>query len=454
SKKYLIEKRGRALLVMPGSHAPAATLAGVEATEQGIHERTDINAAEKAVRIAPGSLQHRVLDNGLMVFALERPGTSFFTAVLGFLDGAARRPNAVAEAAGMSTATYISKPPAGIAFSRYSEADSARWVVRSNVSALDLGLEGLYERLTHHDVFWKFPNFLDWLKVAEKGEKPLELATRALRHDLLGASPLVSPAPRELDPVTVQDIRNWMDAVYRPENGALVIVGPDASRALEFADEHMSSWKRGAPRAPVVPPAASIDPKQHAGFHVSAIDRSDLAQTELVAGCLLPPSSEASAPKEDVLAGLLDAKLDWQLRQKTGSTYGVWTGVERLRGGLSLLSVTTAIGSEQLSVAVPLLLDALRGKTPLVSEQSVAEGRWMRFRDLALNGGTTPAFADRIFEYYRLGWPMAALESYPDRVKSVTADEVEALLRYCSQHLAFTALGDGSGARRFAGGDG
>jgi zinc protease len=346
--RYLNLEQSRALLVEPGG-ASAVAVPSHEERHDGAGEGSDGGPSSSATleRFEPvlddAKIVTETLENGLEVTAVDRTGDRYYTALLGFFDGEARQPLAVARASRWATLNYLVKPPAGIDFADSLGVDSMAWIARSNSSALDLGLERLIGRFTNIELDWKSPYFLEWRKVAEKLETAADRADRELMRSLLGDSLLTSLRPSDFDSVRVQDIRKWRDAVYRPENAALVITGPRAEVALASARTHLSSWKRSVARAPRVA-APSLPPIRGGGLRLALVPEPGLSQTALRFGCRLPRHTAGSVVAEEVLAERIEHHLESALREATGSSYSVEVDVDRVRGGLSVLRISAAVG--------------------------------------------------------------------------------------------------------------
>ncbi len=440
AERYLTLDQSRALLVEPGTSGPTAELLEARVQQRAAHDLGDVEAVVAATRRDAARVQSKVLSNGITVYALPRAGDRFFTALLGFVDGVARKPRGVAEAAEWSIASFIGKPPPGVATYRYTDADAVRWLVRSNVSALDLGLEQLGYLLSHYEIRWKPDSFVEWMKVADKAETP----SQKLRRDVwavLGSNlPMAEPRPRELDAVTVNDIRSWRDAVYRPENAALIVVGPSADQAFEIAEEQLGSWKRRPGRQPAV--AATVLAESPARpLKLVLVPRTDLSQTTLMLACRLPAHSPRNAADQDVLAALVSSRLRDQLRYRSGDTYHVSTDIDRLRDGSTFFSVSTSVGGPHLEQAVELLLGWSEASDFGQSEQALTDARATVLGGFAL-GRTTLALASDLFEYHRLGWPAAELAHYPEWVAHATPAGVGDLARACRRSAVLGAVGD------------
>jgi predicted Zn-dependent peptidase len=287
------------------------------------------------------------------------------------------------------------------------------------------------------------------LKVAQKAETPAEVVNRNLWRALLGESVLSEPLPQEIDAVRVQDIRGWRDAVLRPENGTLVIVGPDAEVALSQAEDELGSWRRSAARKPTVAPP-SIQPSLGGGLRLALSPRPDLSQTVLRFGCRLPPHDVATLGAEDVLAHRVETALEWRLRERVGASYYLNAGVERLRGGLSVLWLSTAVGNSRLSEAVESLLGWLEQPELILDEGALENSRYNVLTGFALSASTTPAMAQNVFEYVRLGFPLAEMAGYPERVAGVSTEGVQRLIRACRKDAVLAAAGDHNGVESAA----
>jgi len=137
---------------------------------------------------------------------------------------------------------------------------------------------------------------------------------------------------------------------HRPENALLVLVGPEApDKVFQAAAEELGPWQRSAKRDPPVAPQKPLVANGRSGSRLIVGDRPSESQVTLEVGSVLPPPSPSSAAVEDVLVNLLGAKLDDDLRQRTGATYCVHVWIERLRGGTNVLHAESAIGNEQLA---------------------------------------------------------------------------------------------------------
>ena len=268
--------------------------------------------------------------------------------------------------------------------------------------------------------------------------------TRDFRKALFFGHPYgASVVSADVDAVTVRQIRDWYDAVHRPENALLVLVGPESPDALfRAAADELGGWQRQAKREPPVSPRKPLVANDRTGPRLVVGHRPTESQVALEVGCVLPPGNAASAPAEDVFVSLLNEALDADLRQRTGATYGVHVWLERLRGGTSVLHVTSAVGNEQLEPALKTLYAWFAGDADLVTDDGVALARFDAVQSIIVDTETSLDFASELFEYARRDLSTTDFGQHPKRIAAVPPDAVERLLAACRSTSLFSAVGD------------
>jgi predicted Zn-dependent peptidase len=396
--------------------------------------------------IEPSDVSERVLGNGLRVLAAQRAGARFQTALLGFFDGAVRVPPAVTDAARWSFRTYIVEPPRGVLHGLRWDEDSTRRIVRGPAGDSRILLNRLAEGLDHYDFEWKSEAYLDFRAGERKRENdPRESTPRAFRKQLFYDHPYGAPVViADVDSVTVRQIRDWYDAVHRPENALLVLVGPEEPETLfAAAAAELGGWQRSAKREPPVAPRNPLVANGRGGSRLIVGDKPGESQVAIDVGCVLPQSTAETAAVEDVLASLLRERLDADLRQKTGATYGVAVWLERLRGGTSVLHASSAIANEKLSESFRTFHAWFAGSDALLSEDAVKLARFDALHGHLLGTETSVDLASEIFDNARLGFRTVDLALHPKRIANVDLASVERLLVVCRRTSLFSAVGNG-----------
>jgi predicted Zn-dependent peptidase len=138
--------------------------------------------------------------------------------------------------------------------------------------------------------------------------------------------------------VKVEDIRDFFNTWWKPNNAFLVFVGDiTPAEAKTMATKHFSGWKRGD-----VPKPAYNTPKAPAKTYIALVDRPSSVQSvitfaspvELKPGA---PDAITASVMNNILGGGSTGRLFVNLREKYGFTYGAYSNLktDRLIGAFT-----------------------------------------------------------------------------------------------------------------------
>ncbi|MFO7693348.1 MAG: pitrilysin family protein [Vicinamibacterales bacterium] len=183
-----------------------------------------------------------------------------------------------------------------------------------------------------------------------------------------------------LSGMSADDVTRFHRLQYDPSRATLVAVGAiDGAALARHAEEAFGAWPRdGSGQAPPeeTSPEASLDP----GAPVPAtrlliVDRPGAAQTELRVGHLgVPrktPDYHALVLLNAVLGGHFSSRLNLNLRERKGYTYGVRSAFE-FRKMAGPFSVQTSVQTDATADAVAEILrelDDLAGRSPASEDE-------------------------------------------------------------------------------------
>jgi zinc protease len=231
-----------------------------------------------------------------------------------------------------------------------------------------------------------------------------------------------------IEAVTPEDAREWVEARYRPGRGGLVLVGDlDADHARDLVETRFGDWEGTPDPRGGLPEVRPPEPRS-----VVIVHRPGAVQTELR---LVYPGPERKHPDRlslqvanAVLGGAFTSRLNLNLRERHGFTYGVRSNfTHRRRGGLFLLStaVETRVTADALREAMGELV---RFVDDGPEEAEVARARDYLAGVFPLRMETTGQLAARIAELLIYDLPQDELHGYRDRIRAVTRE---------GAHLAF-----------------
>jgi zinc protease len=245
------------------------------------------------------------------------------------------------------------------------------------------------------------------------------------------ASPSDGDAP-SVRAVTRSDVRAFYDARYGPSATTLVFAGDvTMAQASALADQLFGDWAGDRP----VPASAGIDAAQ-SGRLVRVIAKSDAPQSEVRVGHLgLPRRVDDyfdTMVMNAVLGGLFSSRINLNLREAHGYTYGAFSGFEWRRAAGPFV-VSTAVKSDVTGAAVQEILGEIeRIRTEEISEDELTLATSYLHGVFPIRYETTAAIAAALANLVIHDLPDAYYDEYRDRVRGVTTAGV---LRAAQAHL-------------------
>jgi zinc protease len=235
-----------------------------------------------------------------------------------------------------------------------------------------------------------------------------------------------------------QDIRRFHEGAFVPGGATVVITGDgEVDELFEAIAETFGGWETTAD-APAINRHAGLTPPPLVPDHrLAVVPRAGAAQSELRIGHVCAsrdtPDYHAMILLNMILGGQFVSRLNMNLRQDKGYTYGVRTGFE-LRRGLGPFVLQTSVGTE---VTVPAITEAIkeitdvRGSRPATAEElalaraSITQGYPRGFE-------TAQQVARSVSSLALHGLPDTYFEEFVGRVEAVTLDDVA---RVAAQYL-------------------
>ncbi len=272
-------------------------------------------------------------------------------------------------------------------------------------------------------------------------DHPSALADRAFSALLYQSHPYAHPVhgtAASLESLTTADLRAHHARVFRPEGATLVVASSrPTGDLLALAEKMFGGWRGDADQAPPPRDLGRAEPPEHPQLRLGVIARPGAAQSELrighVAASRSTPDYHSLLLLNTVLGGQFVSRLNMNLREDKGYTYGVRTGFD-LRRGRGPFVLQTSVGTE---VTVPALREALaeirdiHGPRPVTADElalaksSVALGYPRGFE-------TVQQVARSAAQLALHDLPDSYFEEFVPRLQAVTLDEVAAV---AARHL-------------------
>ena len=190
------------------------------------------------------------------------------------------------------------------------------------------------------------------------------MAERAFARALYGSHAyghLAMGSEASLAAMTVDDTRALHGALFAPAGATLVIVGDRAEEELlDAAAAVFATWRPAASPMTIDRAAALAPPPSAPLARLAVVPRPGAPQSELrighVCAARSTPDYHALLMLNTILGGQFVSRINLNLREDKGYTYGVRTGFD-LRKGLGPFVVQTSVGTD---VTVPAIREALK----------------------------------------------------------------------------------------------
>ena len=232
-------------------------------------------------------------------------------------------------------------------------------------------------------------------------------------------------------PFSPDSAAGFVAARYRPRGSGLVVVGDvDAGQMRSLGEKHFGEWTGGAERQPEIDAEPSTRERR-----IVVVDRVDAVQSEIRIGHV---GQARSTPHyfplrvlNTVLGGAFTSRLNLNLREKHGLTYGVRSRF-LFRRGAGPWCVSAAVGTDVTADAVR---EAATEITAIVSEgpteEEVGAARDYLAGVFPLQLETTGQIAARIAELLIHDLPDDYFARYRECIRSVTLEEAHEAARQC-----------------------
>ena len=251
--------------------------------------------------------------------------------------------------------------------------------------------------------------------------------------------------PPAIEALTVDDLRTFYSAHYRPDNATLVVVGDvTPSSVLPLLEKAFGGWKTTgiAPLVAVVPTAPQLTRRQ-----IYLVDKPGAAQSQIRIGWVgVPRSTPDYATLEvlnTILGGSFTSRLNQNLREKNGFAYGASSGFDmRMSAGPFLAAA--GVQTDKTADALREFFVELNGMLSPVPAEELAKAR--NYVALGFPGEfeTTGDLARKLEELVIYNLPENTFSSLVGAVNAVSAADLQrAAARYIQpDKMAVVVVGD------------
>ncbi|HXF49060.1 MAG TPA: pitrilysin family protein [Verrucomicrobiae bacterium] len=265
--------------------------------------------------------------------------------------------------------------------------------------------------------------------LVQERENPSAVANRVMARVLYGANhPYGYPeigTEAAIKATTRDDMYGFWQKNFVPNNAALVVAGSISKNELKaLAGAAFASWKPGAPAAPQLGNPATTPAK------VVIVDKPGAPQTQLrVAAIGLPRSTPEYAALQvanGILGGLFSSRINLNLRERNGYSYGAFsTFVYRRAAGPFLIA--TGVRTDVTGPAVEEIYKEInRMSAEPVTADELALSKQSLVRSLPGDFETSSSAAGTFSNLYIYDLGLDYYSKFPAMVSAVDAATVQA----------------------------
>ena len=224
--------------------------------------------------------------------------------------------------------------------------------------------------------------------------------------------------------ITRDDMLGFWKAGYVPGNAALVVAGDITEKELRaLAEKHFGGWTGS------VPPARRTDVGAAAARRIVVVDKPGAPQTALRIGHVgVARSSPDYVPLEVMnlgLGGLFSSRINMNLREKNGYTYGAFSAFE-FRRGQGPFYTGSGVRTNVTAPAVKEVFSEIeRMRTTRMTDDELKTAKDSFSRSLAGLFETTGRTVGTIGNLFIYDLPPDFYSTLPARIDAVTAADVQ-----------------------------
>ncbi len=281
----------------------------------------------------------------------------------------------------------------------------------------------------------------------QEADKPSTVADNVVWHDVFGDNHpyghTVSGTVAAMRSITRDDLVNFHQRAFSPRSSALVLAGDlTLDQARKLAEDSFGKWTGGATDA--VKPGQPMPGRDR----ILVVDKPGSAQTTLE---LAQPGVARSDPDyekllimNEVLGGGFSSRVNQNLRERHGYSYGAFSQLGRYRG-VGPITVRSSVQTQFTGASVKEMLNEVAGmQNAPVTPDELNRAKESIIRSLPagfVTGTDLAATFGRVFIY---DLPPDYYQGLPSRIARIGAADVQDVSRRVlrPQDMKVVAVGD------------
>jgi zinc protease len=265
------------------------------------------------------------------------------------------------------------------------------------------------------------------MEILQQRDEPAAIAGKRFSGLLYGSGAYGNPIIGTSDSVTritLDDARRFYEQHYVPNNASVVVSGDiKPNDAVDLVRGAFGSWKRGEE-----PPRPTIKPNSIEGSRIYLIDRPQAVQSEIRVGHIgVSRSSDDYFPinvMNALLGGIFNSRINLNLREKHGYTYGA-RSTFAFRRGAGPFVVSAPVRNEVTRESVEEVLSELRRiRTGDVEARELDETKSYMMGVFPATVQSASDIASRLLDMELYSLPEDYFDRYRENIGAITRDDI------------------------------
>jgi zinc protease len=283
--------------------------------------------------------------------------------------------------------------------------------------------------------------------IAQSTDNTIVLATRVGPKLLFGDTPYGMPAngtTESVSALTRDQLANFYKQNYAPGDAVLALVGDvTLAQAHSLAGKYFGDWTGTASNAVTLPEAKAPE-----STYIALIDKPGAPQTAVVAYGVGVPANSPEMPTIEVmnfiLGGSFGSRINMNLREVHGYTYGAQTTFRSYRAGGFFLSGGLIRTDVTADATREMMGELTRFATAPVTDAELNSAKAAQIQSLPGEFATTESIAGALRSIYILDRPLDFYATLPAKYAAVDAVGIQRIAKedLHPDHLVIVEAGD------------
>lgn len=236
--------------------------------------------------------------------------------------------------------------------------------------------------------------------------------------------------------LSTADLQSYYQVNFKPNNSTLIIVGDVKPDQIEQRINSLfSTWQRGD-----VPQLTYSEPLKASATTIYLIDKPGAAQSSFrIGGIGVPRSTKdyfALTVMNTILGGSFSSRLNQNLRESRGYTYGAFSGFDMRRAAGPFTASAEIVAAKTDSALLEFMKELNGIRQPVSPDELFRAKRYLQLQ-LPGNFETTQQIAGELIPVAQYGLPLDYFNNYVQNIEAVTQADVN---RVAQQYINPRAL--------------